>query len=192
MRFFVFENDKLNVNVPEILLIKEFADLWEPNRNITSSDKKGEKRTRAYRELAYIWLALDWQSMYSGYNEQDRHQEALKDANLSEKEFNDPLFRAACRKYKNLQDENIAVKMLMSARNVALRFIDHYDNLDISERDPLTGKYLLKDTDVMKGISSLGPMIDSLKELEWRVKQEKEEEGSLRGGEEDGFQPEDL
>lgn len=192
MRLFVFENDQLNVNVPEILLVKEFADLWNPSRNITQSDKKGEKRTRAYRELAYIWLAIDWQSVYSGYNEYERHTEALKDAGITPEEFEDPVFRAACRCYKNIQSENIAVKMLTAARNLALRFIDHYDNLDVSERDPLTGKYIVKDTDVMKGISGLSPMIDSLKDLEWRVKQEQEEEGSIRGGEEDGYQPDEY
>lgn len=192
MRIFVFENDKLNVNVPEILLVKEFADLWEPSRNITNTDKKGEKRSRAYRELAYIWLAIDWQSVYSGYNEFERHEEALRDSGITPEEFEDPIFRAACRRYKAIQSENIAVKMLTAARNLALRFIDHYDNLDVSERDPLTGKYIVKDTDVMKGISGLSPMIDSLKDLEWRVKQEQEEEGSIRGGEEDGYQPDEY
>ena len=137
-------------------------------------------------------MAIDWQSVYSGYNEFERHEEALRDSGITPEEFEDPIFRAACRRYKAIQSENIAVKMLTAARNLALRFIDHYDNLDVSERDPLTGKYIVKDTDVMKGISGLSPMIDSLKDLEWRVKQEQEEEGSIRGGEEDGYQPDEY
>ena len=42
------------------------------------------KHLRAFREFKYIWLAIDWESFYRDYSEQDRHQESLKDANLTE------------------------------------------------------------------------------------------------------------
>ena len=104
MKFFIFDNAKnrINVNVPEILLIKEFKDLWEAKRNITKNDKTGEEKTLAFKELTFIYLMIDWQSPYSDYYEQDRYNASLLDSGLSEDEYNDPLFRAACRKYREL------------------------------------------------------------------------------------------
>jgi hypothetical protein len=71
MKFFLFNNatNEIVVNEPEVMLVKEFADLWEPARNKTKKDPKGEKRTRAFRELAYIWLMCDWASPYADYSE---------------------------------------------------------------------------------------------------------------------------
>ena len=101
LHIFQYNNDNGEVILEkgEILLIREFAALMENKRNICKEDSTGEKHLRAYREFTYIWLAIDWESFYKDYSEQERHQEALKDANLSEEEWNDPIFRAACRKY---------------------------------------------------------------------------------------------
>ena len=191
MKIFLFDNvrNSVNVNVPEILLVKEFADLWEIKRNITNEDKTGEKRTKAFRELTYIWLALDWQSPYSEYLELDRHNESLKDARLTSDEFNDPLLRAACRKYRNIQEENWSMKCLKAAQNMASKFIDYFNNIDPEERDVLTGKPIFKVKDIMGEISKLSEINDSLKTLAYQVRKEKEEESSIRGGEEDGYMP---
>jgi len=109
-------NGKIELEKPEILLVKEFAELMNNERNKCKEDKTGEKHLRAFREFTYIWLALDWQSLYSNYSEQERHQEALKDSGLSEDEFNDPSFRAACRKYRALQESNRTIRMLHAAQ----------------------------------------------------------------------------
>ena len=69
------------------------------------------------RELTYIYLAIDWSSPYRDYSEQERHEEALSDAALSQEEFDDPIFRAACRKYQALQDSNKSIKLLSAAKN---------------------------------------------------------------------------
>jgi hypothetical protein len=90
---------------------------------------------RAFREFTYIWLALDWKSIYSGFSEQERHQEALKDSGLSEEEFNDPNFRAACRKYRDLQESNRTIRMLHAAQKTVDKFTDYFENIDPQERD---------------------------------------------------------
>jgi len=71
-------------------------------RNICKEDKTGKLKHRAFREFQYIWLAIDWNSIYKDYLEQDKHEEALKDSKLTEDEFNDPAFREACRKYRSI------------------------------------------------------------------------------------------
>lgn len=111
MKVFLFDNgtNSVIVNEPEVLLIKEFAALWTNERNKTKEDPTGVCKSRAYRELVYIWLMLDWASPYSDYTEQERHQSCLQDANLSEEEWADPIFRAACRKYRDIQNESRAL-----------------------------------------------------------------------------------
>jgi hypothetical protein len=43
MKFFLFDNanNSIVINEPEVLLIKEFAALWDNVRNKTKSDKTG-------------------------------------------------------------------------------------------------------------------------------------------------------
>jgi hypothetical protein len=75
LKIFQYDNvkNKVELNVPEILLTREFSALMDNERNITSSDKEGKFKERAFREFTYIWLALDWQSVYADYPEQERH-----------------------------------------------------------------------------------------------------------------------
>ena len=104
MQIFIFDNatNTLQIDDYSILLIKEFAKLWEPERNKCKEDKTGTEHLRADREFTYIYLAIAWKSPYANYAEQERHQAALQDANMTEDEFNDPTFRAACRKFRAL------------------------------------------------------------------------------------------
>lgn len=189
MKFFLFDNstNSVVVNEPEVLLIKEFAALWNNDRNKTKGDPKGIKKTRAYRELTYIWLMLDWTSPYVDFDEQERHQECLRDAGLTEKEWNDPDFRAACRKYKELQNSSRALKLIKSAQGVVDKITDYFNNIDIEERDPVTGKPIFKTKDVMAELSNVSNVVEQLKTLEFLYKKEQEQQSGLMGDVEGGF-----
>ena len=169
------------INEPEVLLIKEFAALWTNERNKTKEDPKGIYKSRAYRELTYIWLMIDWASPYSDYAEQDRHQACLQAANLSEDEWADPVFRAACRKYRDMQNESRALKLIKAAQGVVDKITDYFDTIDLSERDPITGRPIWKTNDVMKEMQSVSKVVDELKSLEYMYKKEQEEETGVRG-----------
>ena len=189
MKFFLFDNSthSVVVNEPEVLLIKEFAALWNNDRNKTKGDPKGIKKTRAYRELTYIWLMLDWTSPYVDFDEQERHQECLKDAGLTEKEWNDPDFRAACRKYRELQNSSRALKLITSAQGVVDKITDYFNNINIEERDPATGKPIFKTKDVMAELSNVSNVVEQLKTLEFLYKKEQEQQSGLMGDVEGGF-----
>lgn len=189
MKFFLFDNsnNSVVVNEPEVLLIKEFAALWTNERNKTKEDPKGIKKTRAYRELTYIWLMLDWTSPYVDFDEQERHQECLKDAGLTEKEWNDPDFRAACRKYRELQNSSRALKLIKSAQGVVDKITDYFNNIDIEERDPVTGKPIFKTKDIMSELSNVSNVVEQLKTLEYLYKKEQEQQSGLMGDVEAGF-----
>ena len=182
-------NNKVELNTPEILLVREFAALMTPERNICDEDKTGLKGIRAFKEFTYIWLALDWQSLYADYSEQERHHEALKDSGITEEEFNDPLFRAACRKYRQLQRATRSIKVLQAAQLTVDKFIDYFTNIDPEERDEQTGKPIYKVKDIMAEISSLDKVLDELKTLEEQVKKEISEKSKLRAGATEGYMP---
>ena len=103
---------RAQLTTPDLVLIDEFRNLLDVNRNKCKDDPTGKLHLRADREFTYIYLAIDWKSPYSGYSEQERHQAALKDGHITEEEFEDSLFRAACRKYRALQDSNRYVRLL--------------------------------------------------------------------------------
>lgn len=190
-QIFQYDNKRnaVELNMPEILLITEFKELLDEKRNISKEDKKGTLKLRAFKEFTYIWLALDWKSIYADYDERERHGLALKDSGLTQDEFDDPLFRAACRKYRSIQNHTKSIQILNAARGTVDKFIDYFNNLDPEERDPLTGKPIFKVKDIMVEISQLSKVLDELKSLENQVKKDIEEVSSIRGGAVDGFLP---
>lgn len=182
-------NNRVDINMEEILLIREFSKLFDEKRNISKNDPKGKNKLRAFKEITYIWLALDWQSIYSDYLERERHEEALKDSGLTTEELNDKDFKAACRKYIELQESNRSIKMLNAARNTIDKFINYFNNINPEERDESTGKPIFKVKDIMSEISNLSKINEELKNLESQVKKEIQEQSSLRGGAVEGFIP---
>lgn len=186
MNVFVYDNvnNRLEINEPEILLTKEFKDLY--NRD------KSKNKSKFWKELTYIYLAIDWKSPYSQYSEQERHEEAINDSELTEQEFNDPIFREACRKYKNLQDSNKSVKLLKAARSAADQFIDYFETIiDLNERDQ-NGKPVFSAEKVMKEMGMLNKVHEELIDLENRVKKELAEKSTLRAGAIEDFDPGDI
>ena len=189
MKVFLFDNGKnaVTVNEPEILLVKEFAALWTNERNRTKEDPEGIYKTRAYRELTYIWLMIDWGSPYSDYTEQERHAECLKDANLTEEEWTNPVFRAACRKYKEMQEASRSLKLIKSAQTVVDKITDYFDSIDLTERDPVTGRPIWKTKDIMAEMQSVSKVVEELKMLEFMYKKEQEADSDIRGDAEVGY-----
>lgn len=189
MKFFVYDNVNGNVSLDDesILIIKEFENLLESSRNITKSDKSGKLRTRAFREFKYIYLFFDWTSPYFQFTEQDRHNEALKDSSLTQEEFDDSTFRIACQKYDMMQNASLDLKLLKSAMSAVEKQIFYLDNVDLQERDPLTGKPIFKSKDLIAEIKGCRDLISTLRELEIQVKRGLESESTLRGNTEAGM-----
>ena len=189
MKFFVYDNVSGSVSIEKenILLIKEFEDLLADTRNKTKDDKTGKKKERAFRELKYIYLFFDWESPYFQFPEQERHTESLKDSRLTDEEFNDPLFRAACRKYDDIQNSSLDIKLLKAAMSAVDKQIFYLNNVDLQERDGITGKPIFKSKDLIAEIKGCKDLISSLRELELQVKKGLDTESSIRGNTEVGM-----
>lgn len=170
------QTGQVEINKPDLLLIKDFADLFDTTRNKCKKDPHGTQHLRAFKEFSYIYLMLDWRSVYADFQEQERHKEVMNDVGLTQEEFDDPKFRAACRKYRELQESSLVVKLYLAAKNTISRFIDYFDSVDPQERDTLTGKPIFKVKDIMGEIGNLSDMLDKYKALELQVK--KEQQGS--------------
>lgn len=177
---FVYNNAENKAEINEdCLLIKEFKALALTERNKCKEDPNGTQLLRMQRELTYIYLMLSWKSPYADYPEADRHKDVMEDAGLTEEEFNDPIFRSACRKYRELQESSIPVKLYNSAKNTIYNMIDYFNSVDPMERDVVTGKPIYKVKDIMAEIGNISDMLEQYKALELQVKKE------MTGGQEE-------
>ena len=186
MNVFVYDNvnNRLEINEGEILLVTEFKNLFNKDQ---SKDKE-----LAFKELTYIYLALDWKSPYSQYTELERHEEALRDSGLTEEEFNNPVFREACRKYRALQESHLSVRMLNAAKLGAQQFIDYFTIIaDLNERD-VNGKPVFDAKKHFETMSKMHDLHEELTRLENIVKKELTETSTLRAGAMEDFDPGDF
>ena len=170
---FVYNNADNKVEINEdVLLIREFKALADLDRNKCKEDSTGTQLLRMQKELTYIYLMLSWKSPYSDYEEQVRHAEVLEDAGLTQEEFDDPIFRAACRKFRELQESSISVKLYNSAKNTIYNMIDYFSSVDPQERDVVSGKPIFKVKDIMSEVGNIAGMLEQYKALELQVKKE--------------------
>ena len=136
MEIFIFDNatNTLRIDEHSILLIKEFADLWDIERNKCKEDKSGKDRLLAFKEFTYIYLTLDYKSPYFAYLEQDKHYAALVDSGLESEHIKNPQFVAAYNKYKEIQNSDPILSLIKTEPSkrifawqcTILRLIPHF------------------------------------------------------------------
>jgi len=189
MKLFKYDNanEQLTLNVPELLLIKEFAALVDEERNKCKEDKGGKSKIRAYKEFAYIYLFYDWESPLSNEIENERHLRALVNSGLTDLEFEDNTFQIACKEYDRLQNSAIAIRLLKSAMTSVETVIFYLQNVDVNERNPLDGKPIIKTKDLIAEIKGCKDLVVGIEELEKQVKKGIESDTGLRGNTEAGF-----
>ena len=192
MNIFVFDNvtNTLRINDYEILLVKEFAKLWDKKRNICKEDKTGEKRIKAYKELTYIYLTLDFKSPYFKYAEQDKHEAALEDSGLTEDDLKNDDFRAAYHKYDEIQNTDPILELIKTANKTLRKTKIFLDSIDFINDVDADGRPLYKPKDVMADIGSISKMRTELQALEIAYKENLVATTKLRGDNEPGFQDE--
>lgn len=183
IKFFAYDTtkNKIVVNEPEILLVKEFADLWTNERNVTPEDKDGHLKTRGFRELIYIYMAIDWGAPGSKDTPANRHKQAMEASQLTEEEFEDPVFKAACNKYRELQDASSTVgPMIQMFRNKLHEIKLFIESIDYNERTE-SGAPVFKVKDTLDAMQQLSKVMASIKMLEAEYKEEIQEASGLRG-----------
>lgn len=194
MSFNFFEYDekygRAVLNSADLILLKEFKALLNPERNKCEEDSSGIKHLRADKEFTYIYLAISWKSPYANYADYEKHEAALGDSGLTEEQFNDPVFREACRKFRALQDSNRYVRLLQSTEKVTDKIIDYFDNIDFNATKD-DGTPIVKVSEIQKAMEQAVKQIESLRQIEALVKKEVMEQSQIRGGAVEGFMPDE-
>lgn len=145
-------------------------------------------RLRAYKELTYIYLVLDFKSPYFQYLEQDKHEAALDDSGLSEDDLKDPIFLAAYHKYQELQEADPILSLIKTAYKTLHKMQVFLDNIDFNNDVDGDGRPLYKPKDVIADIRSIKDIRRELQELEVTHKRDLSENGTdVRGGMELGY-----
>jgi hypothetical protein len=152
-----------------MLLIPEFKKLWDRDQSKT--------KTRANKELAYVYFVGDYKSEYNIYGIEKRlyvSREIMND----ELYIPDELVNAAIDKYIRLQ-ETSSMRYLKSVRETTDSLMQYYDKLrfhsgvdDIKDYDP---------SNVTKALKDVESIIEKLEKWEKKVYGE-EEQMSIRGG----------
>lgn len=159
-----------------LLLVKEFRDLLDPNR-------KGNKEGGlARKELVYIFSYLDWDSPYFKYLEEDKQQASLVDSGLTEDQLEDPIFQAASRKYNEILNGVIELRLLKAAMSTVEKVIYYLENVDPNERNEADGKPIYKTKDIIAEIKGCKDLIDAINELETKVREGLAQDSGVRGG----------
>lgn len=188
LKLFLYDNEKKRVviNEPDLLLIKEFNALFDNERNITETDKTGQHKQLAFKELHYIYLAIDWRSPYKDYLETERYECSLFDSGLTSEQFEDETFRAACRKYEKLQAASKVGSLLQAQYNLIDRMTIYYNTIDLDERKE-DGSRINKTKDIIAEMSQVAKALDGITQLEDMWKKEQEQESQIRGDNVKGF-----
>lgn len=190
MQFFIFNNSTNSLEIDEysILLVKEFADLWDQGRNKCTEDKTGKLRLIAHKELTYIYLVLDFKSPYFQYKESEKHTAAIADSGMTEDMLKDETFLAAFRKYKEIQDSDPILSLIKTAQNTLFKLQIWLDNIDFEEDVDEEGRLLYKPKDIFESIANISKMREQLQELEVKHKRNLSATSNrARGDQELGF-----
>lgn len=185
MKYFSYSINTMSfkLETPDIMMIKEFADLVDTKRNKVEGDSKGEKKKRALCEMKYIYLAYDWQSPYSEYDEQKRMKCAIRDSGMNEKWLSDKTFIAARDKYIAMQNESRDVRMLNAVRKRVDGLIEMFENVPVV----IDGKPNMKSDSIIKEIQ-VSKVLDELDALETRCRKKLHKSSGTRGDAQEGFE----
>lgn len=129
MNIFSYSNGKIELNLPEVLLVKEFTALMNAD---TTKDKRF-----AYEVLKYAYLMYDWKSIYnvSNYDEEERKRYAREDCVLlKEKNFDNDVVKNAVAKYKEIVDRDLTMSLIIDMKTSISKFRRYFEELDFTKK----------------------------------------------------------
>lgn len=169
MDLLIMVNNEITI-APHAVPIKEFNDIWESDND--------PKKLQAKKELSFIYNQCYWDTIYKGYDEEER-MEVLRSDILEGGEISKNLL-AGITKYKQIQaHHNPAIIYLDEHIEIMLSLRKYYKNIDWGAKD-LKGNLLYKPKDVTTAMKDAKIVIDKCTELRENVIK-NESTGSVRG-----------
>lgn len=155
-------------NIPTITLegvnIPEFKAVW--------MDDPSEDKTKARKELAYIYHMASSKSSYAKLSQDERMYEVKRDYIGTEDWEPSVLVLDAIAKYKKLNTTEL-MRLLEAASGVADKLADYFNNIDFGEINS-QGLPTYEASSVINSLSKLSNVVKSIRELNEQVKKDLE------------------
>lgn len=182
MKLFIYENFKLTLNEAEILLIKEFKDIWE-------SDKSKNKE-KAFKYFSYLYLLLDLQSPFADFSDKDKEDSALKSSELTSKDLENDLLKLAKVEYEKIINSNRIIRYIKSTWKLLDSLSEYCETVNfttIIERGANAGRLVNSVKEGRDTVKQMEELIIKAQNLRKIFKEEMKSEGDIRGDQEDGY-----
>lgn len=174
--------------------LKVSEEAWGliPFQKLLKRDKSKDK-TKANKEMLFIFFWADLKSVYAEMDEESRMIEIKKDIGLPDNWKPDPILQQAIDFYIE-RSETVIVRLYKSAVNAAnavSRYINNTEEL-LQERDK-SGKPIYDTTKISRTLKDIPTIMDDLEKARKKVIQQKEDESNRKKGSqtfntfEDGF-----
>src|SRR5664280_1764119 len=171
IQFFHWNGEELILNVPEILLVKEFKNLYDYG-------KEGDK-DRSFDYFRFLWLMYNDQTPYRDRSEEVRLETSLDDCGFNAMDVEFPIMEMAILKYEFVINTALTL-MLHSAKKAVDKVRLYFDALDLTETDE-KGRLKYNASNVIKQFKELGQIHIGLSDLEKQVKEERDISKGIRG-----------
>jgi len=178
MKIFDFENNNLFLNKKEILLVKEFKDIWE-------SDKTKDKK-EAYKAFTYLYLVCDFGSPIRDL--ENKEEKALESSGLKQI---DEKIKKAIEIYNQINYSKPTLKMIANMNKAIEELGIYFKTVNFTEKvqsGARKGTLLYDPKELMVIMKQAEIILDQVKKLEKRAIEEmKAESQYARGGVEIGY-----
>jgi hypothetical protein len=173
LKIFSYNNFKLTLNIPELLLIEEF-------KKIIDNDKSKDKG-QAFKYFTYIYLTQDPESPYVNFTRVEAEAQALSDISL--KEVPDYV-KIAAEKYHSIKYSTPVLRMIKKMEKGMKSLEDYFDTVNFIEKvdsGARKGTLLHDPKELIAIMKQAEFVIDSIKRLEKRALEELKQETATKG-----------
>mgnify|MGYP007100054278 CR=1 FL=1 len=157
---------------PDKLALPFFKVIWD--------NDKSKSKDLAFKELSYIFYMVDYKSPYLVYPEEQRTEELIRDIIKDNKWKPSKEVKEAIVKYKDLT-KTVSSELLESVKSLLYRLKGYFDTIEFDEKATDPEFEMKKAEAAQKGIANVAKSIESLAQLEERVRKEVTTSTKRRG-----------
>lgn len=182
MKIFVYDNYKLTLNTPEILLVPEFKKIWDLD--------KSEDKSKAFEVFTYAYLMEDFRSPFRNYTDEERHQEAKNASGLRQRKIEAKTTERLLSRYRELMEQNKILSMISSMYKSLDKLKVYFETINFEEKvesGARKGTHLYSPTELIKVIKEAKFLMETIKHLEEQAREELAEDTVTKGGHEIGW-----
>lgn len=164
MELLIIRDDLTAYPDPSIVEIKEFKELVK-RKKLIEGDKRGDKKLRNIRELAYIYHLCSHKSPYAQFDESIREKEVI-DAIFRDEEWKpDEVVLAAKKKYIELNKTH-SLLILESAYEAVHKLIKYFKEVNLVGEESESAK------DLISNLANVGKVVEGLDKLKEQVEKD--------------------